>query len=316
MAPDSRVETPLQFPRHVSHRHEPRRLERCLDLIRLLQNLAKNRRLLKDFVVRDLKARYVGSSLGFFWSIVYPIINLLVYLFVFQIVLKTTWGADQSPQEVVLLMLVGIVAWSAFAETLSRTTNILVDNGNLISKLTFPTEILPTYVTLSALVNMIIALPIVMIALLFARFNPTDDPEVLAQMALTGNQGVQIGAALLWIPVLLALQTIFTVGLGFFLSTFNLYWRDTFHVIGVATMVWMFVTPIFYPASKVVEKEYGWMLTINPMHWLLEMYRGVMIKNLAPPPIELLKFGAASLIVFWIGSTFFASQKDRFSDLL
>ncbi len=287
-------------------------------MIRLTRSLFESRSLLRDFVVRDLKARYVGSSLGFFWSVVYPVMNLAVYLFVFQIVLKTTWNPDQGAQEVVMLMLVGIVAWSAFAESLSRTTNILVDNANLISKLKFPTEILPAYVTVSALVNMMIAIPIVLLALLYAQSFPSEDPVLLARMAATGNPGVQLGWALLWLPVLLSLQAIFTAGLGYFLSTFNLYWRDMFHVIGVATMVWMFITPIFYPAEAFTNGglPYGWMLEVNPMHWLLDMYRGVLVKDAMPPLVTLAKFAAAAVVTFGLGAKFFDSQRDRFADLL
>ena len=105
-----------------------------------------------------------------------------------------------------MLMLVGIVSWSAFAETLGRGTNILVDNANLIGKLTFPTEILPAYVTVSALVNMLIALPIVLGALVWAMFFPQDDPVLVARMAEAGNPGIVLGAAVLWLPLLLLLD--------------------------------------------------------------------------------------------------------------
>ena len=145
-------------------------------VLQLLRSLKANRALLWSFVGRDLKSRYVGSSLGFFWSVVYPIMSLAVYLLVFQIILKMPWDPDKSSQEVVLLMLVAIVSWTAFAESISRSTNILVDNQNLIQKVVFPSEVLPAYVTISAIVNMMIALPIVLLALLYAKLNPTDDP--------------------------------------------------------------------------------------------------------------------------------------------
>jgi ABC-type polysaccharide/polyol phosphate export permease len=285
-------------------------------VLQLLRSLKANRGLLWSFVGRDLKARYVGSSLGFFWSVVYPIMNLAVYLLVFQIILKMTWDADKSSQEVVLLMLVAIVAWTAFAEAISRSTNILVDNQNLIQKVVFPVEVLPAYVTISAIVNMIIALPIVLLALLYAKLNPTDDPAVLAAAAASGHQGVQLGAQLLWVPALLVLQGVFTAGLGYFLATFNLFWRDTFHVIGVALTVWMFITPIFYPPQRMVDKDYGWMLDVNPMHWLMDMYRGVLVQNQGPDPELLLRFGVATVVVFALGSAFFTRQRSKFSDLL
>lgn len=287
-------------------------------MYRVLKNLLSSRRLLRDFVARDLQARYVGSSLGFFWSVIYPIINLAVYMFVFQYVMKATWQPDQGAQEVVMLMLVGIVSWSAFAESLGRGTNVLVDNANLIGKLTFPTEILPTYVTISALVNMLIALPIVLAALLWAMHFPQDDPELALRMAEAGNPGIVLGLALLWLPLLLLLQAVFTAGVTFFLATFNLYWRDTFHVIGVATMVWMFITPIFYPPEAFTRPphDFGWLLEINPMHWLVDMYRSVLTKNVMPQPVMLVKFTAAALGALFLGATFFNRQRDRFADLL
>lgn len=295
----------------TAHDPEPPR-----PLIRILKSLAESRKLLRDFVARDLRARYVGSSLGFFWSVVNPIMNLAVYVFVFQIVLKTTWGPDMGSGEVVLQMLVGIVAWSAFAEGISRSTGILVDNASMIQKVVFPSAVLPAYVTISALINMIIALPVVGIALGIAMANPPTDPATVAAAAASGNEGVQVGLAFLSVPLLLALQSIFTLGLAYFLAAFNLFWRDTFHVIGVLLMVWMFITPIFYPPFRMAEKGYGWLLDYNPMHWLMDMYRGAMVKNTFPDGIEVLRFGLAAVVVFALGSTFFASQRKRFADLL
>src|SRR5690242_3027832 len=133
----------------------------------LIASLRGNKRLLRDLVMRDLRARYVGSSMGFFWSVLFPIINLLVYMFVFRLVLKTRWSDQQSTAEVALLMLAGIMVWHAFAESTSRMTNTLVENQNLIQKVVFPSEVLPAYLTISALVNMLIGLVVTMLAVLY-----------------------------------------------------------------------------------------------------------------------------------------------------
>jgi len=121
-----------------------------------LASIRKNRRLVADLVRRDLHARYIGSTMGFFWSVIFPIINLGVYLFVFRFVLHMRWSDQQGDTEVALLMLSGILAWQAFAESTARMTNALVDNANLIQKVIFPSEALPVYLTLSSLVNMAI----------------------------------------------------------------------------------------------------------------------------------------------------------------
>ncbi|MDE0913952.1 MAG: ABC transporter permease, partial [Planctomycetota bacterium] len=128
----------------------------------LTRSLLQHRGLLRDFVVRDLKARYVGSAMGFFWSVLFPIVNLAVYMFVFRLVLNARWSDRQGAYEVALIMLAGIVVWASFAETLSRTTNCLVDNANLIKKVVFPAEILPWYLTASSMINMTIGLPVVL----------------------------------------------------------------------------------------------------------------------------------------------------------
>jgi len=420
----------------------------------LIRSLLSNRRLLSDFVKRDLKARYVGSSMGFFWSVVFPIINLFVYLFVFRLVLKARWSDHQGPLEVALVMLAGIVVWAAFAETVSRSTNCLVENSNLIQKVVFPSEVLPVYLTISSLINMAIGLPVVMAcSVYFSHFSPPDvefyiptmkeqledgsirtlevprrlgegsqvpyqvgviltrgwkddvtfffetggtatrgedylleqDQAVLPsgylrvdllltpipdedpdegvetiELTLTGADGAGLGSVrsydvelhdgaarqasdpappstaptcalgpedpnyhplnisytVVALPILFLLQVLFTVGLGYFLSTINLFLRDTYHLVGVGVTVWMFGTPIFYPAPMVADAGYGILLMLNPMHWLIDSYRAVLLFGLWPSLFDLARLGAVSLILLWIGGGFFMGQKRRFPDLL
>jgi ABC-type polysaccharide/polyol phosphate export permease len=339
-------------------------------MIDLCRTLFQNRRLLKELVVRDLKARYVGSSMGFFWSVIFPIINLFVYMFVFRIVLKVRFADNASPADVAIWMLAGIVVWGAFAETLTRATNSLVENANLIQKVVFPASVLPVYLTISSLINMAIGLPIVLAGVAYFGYFSGDAVVVeeeakpagqIEQVVIEGstndrwsrcpkgnfeeilvcpNDGspldvflrgeveileerpskpLQLGIALLAIPLLLLLQGLFTVGLGLFLSAFNLILRDTIHMVGVFVVVWMFGTPIFYPAIMVEEGndgKYAWLLDINPMHWLINSYREVLLFNSWPDPILLLQFTVAAFVTFWAGATFFRSQRDRLPDLL
>ena len=344
-------------------------------MISLLRTLIGNRRLLKELVVRDLKARYVGSSMGFFWSVIFPIINLIVYHFVFRMILGVRFDDTASPEAVAVWMLAGIVVWTAFSETLSRATNCLVENANLIQKVVFPAGVLPVFLTISSLINMAIGLPIVILGVLWIGYSGPGDDEVKAssEVALVAspdpvelepqegpavvfkraacnqcdheedlacpNDGsamrvllppptdklqavehrdIALGAALFALPLLLFLQGLFTVGLGLFLSAFNLILRDTFHLIGVFTMVWMFGTPIFYPPEMLTKGEgtYAWILGVNPMYWLIDAYRDVLLYNDWPHPEALLQFGLVACVAFFLGSTFFSSQKDRFSDLL
>lgn len=421
-------------------------------MFRILATLRSKKRLLKEFVVRDLKARYVGSSMGFFWSVVFPIINLFVYMFVFTLVLNTRWSDTMGPYEVSLLMLSGIVVWVAFAETLSRSTNTLVENSNLIQKVVFPSEILPAFLSISSIINMCIGLPVVLLGVVYfaylgepvghwewpgghkardkyearggyypiaenleafearmkriystqrdsvfpftvggsavlgedytmeleplvvereqleARLRivpiqdgvseggediiltmeqpegaclppegkglpvlrlmiedaPADAPVIpfLSEWRAKIGWGpndympMKLGPHLIALPLLIALQILFSVGLGYFLSAINLYLRDVYHLIGVGMTVWMFGTPIFYPAALVKRAGYGWLLDLNPMHWLINAYRRIMLYGAWPDWELLMRFGIVAAVVFFLGASLFQRQKHQFPDLL
>lgn len=340
-------------------------------MFELLRSLRANRRLMRDFVVRDLKARYVGSSMGFFWSVVFPIINLAIYSFVFRIILKMRWGDAMPAEEVVLLMFAGILVWVSFAESVSRITNSLVENSNLIQKIVFPSEILGPYLTISSVVNMTLGLPVLLAGVLWFGYFHADDTDVAANTSVAnttvevaglqdegvpGPDGVSeeqklrdelkqlkeraqhveglllsdrkpvdfeiedrdlgFGPGLVVLPLLMLLQGIFAVGIGYLLSTLNLFLRDTYHLVGVLLTVWMFATPIFYPAFLVQKEGFGWLLEINPMYWLIEAYRDVLLYGQFPPVLDVTLFAGVACLVFLLGAAFFRAQKKRFPDLL
>lgn len=281
-------------------------------MLALLRSLQKNRRLLTDLVGRDLRARYVGSSMGFFWSVIFPIVNLVVYMFVFSVVLDARWNPNQAKEETALLMLGGIIVWQAFAESVSRMTNTLVENQNLIQKVVFPSEVLPPYLVLSSLINMLIGTGITLLGVAwFAYLHPIEYPAGVQPARV-----LCLGWSLFSLPVLMLLQAVFTLGLGYLFAALNLFLRDIYHVMGVALQVWMFLTPIFYPPQKVVDAQMTWVLKINPMYWLIDSYRNALLYGIWPKVPVLLEFGAVAACLFVLGATFFLRQKPRFPDLL
>jgi ABC-type polysaccharide/polyol phosphate export permease len=282
-------------------------------VLALFPSLARNKRLLTDFVKRDLKARYIGSSMGFFWSVVFPVLNLFVYMFVFRMILKIRFEDRASPATTAMVMLAGIIVWAAFAESMSRATNTLIENSNLIQKVVFPAEVLPVYLTLSSLTNMLIGVAVVLGGVAwFAYVSP--DPGAADPL--------RFGPGLLALPLLVGLQAVLTVGLGSFLATINVFLRDTYHLVGVFVTVWMFATPIFYPARMVrwnadgTETGWGWVLDVNPMHWLIESYRSVLLYGRWPDWAALGRFALVAAALFALGTSFFMRQKKRFPDLL
>lgn len=272
------------------------------------RTLWKNRRLLKNFVVRDLKVRYVGSSIGFFWSVIFPFVNLVVYMFVFRLILGVRWGGDTPPSQAALYMLVGILVWTAFSETIIRATSSMVDNANLIKKVVFPSEVLPPFLTLSSLVNMTIGIPVVLVFLTLLSAE-IEGPKFVFDIG-------RLGLPLVALPLLIALQAVFTAGLGFFFATLNVYLRDVSQIIGVGMTVWMFGTPIFYPFQLVELKGYGWLIDPNPMFWLIEAYRSVMLEASWPDWWLVLRFALVSVIVLALGTRVFERHRQRFPDLL
>lgn len=285
----------------------------------ILRSLRKNRRLVGDFVRRDLRSRYAGSSLGLLWSVLFPLINMAVYMFVFQLILKARWGDKMTAQEVTLIMLTGIVVWMSFAESLHRTTGCMMENSNLIQKVVFPAEVLPTFLSISSLVNMLFGFPIVMLGMTYVAYM-FENYAVMRAAAVTGGDVVGPalgwGAGLIVLPLLFGLQLVFTLGLSLFLATFNVLVRDIQHVMGVATTVWMFSTPIFYPAEKVRIEGFGFLLEINPMYWLIESYRAVLLYGTWPDWLLVGRFALVALLLFAFGSHVLQKYKPRFPDLL
>ena len=293
-----------------------------------IRELYAHRRLLREFVARDLKARYVGSSMGFFWSVLFPLLNLAVYFFVFRLIMEVRFGDKMSPEASAMWMLAGITVWTAFAETISRSTNCLVENGNLIQKVVFPSEVLPAFLTVSSLINMLIGIPLVLLGVGF--FIWRGDTAGFVETASLGPIDGQIldpgpdrtlswGVSMVCLPLLMLGQGIFTLGLGYFLSTLNLFLRDTYHLVGVLVTFWMFGTPIFYPVQMVEQArggQFAFILDINPMHWLIESYREVLLFGGWPPLHFIGPFLLVAVLTLAGGSTFFRSQKARFADLL
>lgn len=305
--------------------------------VELARSLRDRRRLVFDFVSRDLRSRYAGSSLGFFWSVIQPLANLAVYMFVFMVVLKARWADSMPEAEVSLMMLTGFMAWSTHAETLSRSTTCVQDNSNLIQKVVFPAEVLPTYLSLSAMVSLLVGLPIIFAGmLLYSKVLPNYMDAREAGIAKAIERAIErgvdpaslefgpelaVGLPLLLVPLLIVLQWLFSTGVAYLMATLQVLLRDLQHLVPLLLTVWMFSTPIFYPATLLTDKTIGpisarLVLEFNPMYWLIDSYQRVMLYGLWPQWDLLLRFAAVALVVFTLGSRFLMREKRGFPDQL
>jgi lipopolysaccharide transport system permease protein len=258
-----------------------------------LRALLRYRGLIQTLVARDLKARYRGSVLGFFWSFINPLLLLLIYSFVFTTVLPALHTADMQPYA--LFMFCGILPWTWFSSSILEASNVLISGGNLIKKVLFPAEVLPIVTVLANMAHFFLGLPILVAFLIYYR-RPLDPIE------------------LLWFPVIVFVQLLLLVGLSLLVSALTVHFRDLKDLLGNLLTLWFFATPIIYPMSQ-APKEYRWLLNLNPMTHLAISYQEVLF-YIGPHGHWrwLMALLAGSILVFLAGYFVFDRLRDSFAE--
>jgi ABC-type polysaccharide/polyol phosphate export permease len=258
-----------------------------------LQDLLRYRALIRSLVARELRARYRGSVLGFLWSFINPLLLLLIYTFVFTVVMPGSRGTGLEPYS--LFLFCGILPWTWFSSSLLESSNALIASGNLIRKVMFPAEVLPIVSVLTGLVHFCLGLPILALFILYAA--------------------VPVSATdLVWLPAIVAIQLVFTLGLSLLLSSLTVHFRDLRDLLGNLLTFWFFATPIIYPASQAPEK-YQWVLALNPVTHLITAYQDVLF---VPGPMTvwrpLLSVAVLAVVVFLVGYFVFDRLRDTLAE--
>jgi ABC-type polysaccharide/polyol phosphate export permease len=258
-----------------------------------LRQLPKYRGLIQSLVARELKARYRGSVLGFFWSFINPLLLLLIYTFVFSVVLPGTRPSTIEPYA--LFMFCGILPWTWFSSSLSEAAGVLISGGNLIKKVLFPAEILPIVTVLANMIHFFLGLPILAGFLLWYRV-PLSPGE------------------LAWFPAIVAVQLVLTLGLSLVLSALTVHFRDIRDILSNLLTFWFFATPIIYPMSLAPSLGRS-LLNLNPFTHLAISYQEVLFYE---GPFGhwkwLVALGAASVGVFFAGYFLFDRLRDSFAE--
>ncbi len=261
----------------------------------MITDLWRHRRLTLSLVRRDIEARYRGSFGGGLWTFLNPLLLMITYYFVFGVVLRARFPGDPTREGFVLNFLAGMLPWLAISEALGRSPGIILDHGNLVKKMIFPTEVLPVVRTLAALVTESVTLVLFLMLLLLTR------------------GGVPTTA--LWLPLLLVPQIIMTLGLSFLLAATGAFLRDLLQLIGFALTLWFFLTPICYPPTA-IPSELLPILGKNPMFALVQGYRAVLLEGRAPEWAALWKLWLISIVLFWMGWRWFRRLQSSFADVL
>ena len=259
-----------------------------------LRQLVRYRALIQSLVTRELKARYRGSVLGFFWSFINPLLLLVVYSFVFTVVLPGTHPPEIEPYA--LFMFCGILPWTWFSSSLTEAANSLMAGGNLIKKVLFPAEILPIVAVLSNMMHFFFGLPILLAFLVW--FRPT----------ITFTE-------VLWFPVIVAVQLLFTLGLSLILAALTVHFRDIKDILSNLLTLWFFATPIIYPmhlAPGTISKA---VLNANPFSHFAVSYQEILFYE---GPFGhwkwLLGVFLGSVLLFLFGYFLFDRLRDSFAE--
>jgi lipopolysaccharide transport system permease protein len=255
----------------------------------------RNRGLIRVMVRRDILGRYRGSFGGVFWTVFNPLLLILTYAFVFGAVLRSRFPGDPSPLGFPLYFLAGMLPWLAFSEAAGRAPSVMLEHRNFVKKLVFAVETLPVNLVVSGLVSEGFALLLYCCLVLFARH----------RLPLT----------VLWLPLLVVPQVLFTAGVSWSLAALGALFRDLGQIIGFLLTIWFFITPICYPEQSLPP----WAAPVfvkNPIYVLVRGYRAVFLENRAPAMGSLWKFWVLALVVFLLGHAGFYKLKKSLADLL
>jgi lipopolysaccharide transport system permease protein len=270
-------------------------------MLKQLAELWRYRELVRNLIARDLKVRYKNSVLGMVWSWANPLLMMLVFTVVFTVINRAPPDIPHYP----VFVLSGILPWNFFSASVVGATASIVSSGYLIKKVYLPREVLPLVAVLSNMVNFLIALP------------------VFFGMALVF--GVRLTPWVLFMPVVLLVQVIFSIGIGLILATLNVYYRDTQIIMEVLMLAWFFVTPILWdartiPATKVlfgiswpVQRLVYW---LNPMASIIASYRDTLYWGAQPAMDFFARSTMTAIIILVLGYMVFHRFSSSFAEEL
>lgn len=251
------------------------------------------RYLIANLVIRDVKVRYKNSVLGFAWSFLNPLLMMLAFTLVFTVLQPS--GVHNFP----VFFLCGLLPWQFFINALVTSTGSIVGNAHLIKKVYFPRAVLPLSVVLSNLVFFLFTLPLLFVILLIF--------------------GIKLTTWVLLLPLVILIQLVFSIGLGLILCTVNVFYRDTEPIVGLLTLIWFFLTPIFYTADAIPRRYTLWGMNLNvwrlihilnPMASLVDSYRAILYQGTSPSFSFLLYTSMIALILL-IGGVFIFHRYSR-----
>ena len=276
--------------KYFGHRHvtviRPSKGWRALNL----RELWAYRELLFVLSLRDIKVRYKQTVLGAIWAILQPLLTMLIFTLIFGRLAKIP--SDGYPYAV--FVFAALLPWTFFANSITASSGSLVSSANLVSKVYFPRLIIPLSAIGVGLVDMAISTAVMLLLMVY--------------------YGVAWSASLLAIPLLLFAVIFTALGVGTLLSALTVTYRDFRYVVPFMVQLWMFATPVVYPASLIPER-WQWLMFLNPMAGIIDAFRSAFLGM----PFDLSAIGlsfAVAVTFFVIGVAYFEKVERRFADII
>ncbi|WP_394789273.1 ABC transporter permease [Rhodoferax sp.] len=266
-------------------------------LASLLLSLWNHRELIVQMTKREVIGRYKGSVMGLMWSFANPILLLAMYTLVFSVVFKARWGADptESKMHFAVLLFAGMIVHSLFSETLIRAPGLILANVSYVKKIVFPLEILPVIAMGASVFHAAVSLLVLGISLIIVNgFLPW---------------------TALFLPFVLLPLIVFSLGIAWALASLGVFLRDVAHPISLTMTILLFASPVFYPVSSLPEYLRPWLM-LNPLTFIIEQVRAVMIVGVLPHFYGLLLYAFLSMIIAWFGYAWFQKTRKGFANVL
>ncbi len=258
--------------------------------MQLVKNLYEYRQMIYSLVRKDLRGRYKGSVLGFLWTFINPLLQLLIYTIVFSTFLKA--GIDKY----YLFLFVALIPWIFFSSSLTGGAASILNQKDLVKKIYFPREVIPVAYVSSCFMNMLYSFIVVMLVVFLS------------------GQRINF-LAICCLPIVLCTEYILSLGIALLVSSITVYFRDLEHILGIFSMAWMYLTPVMYPVNTIPE-EFQFIFQINPMSAIIIAYRDIFYYGKIPNVIEIFYSFVFGIVLLVVGEIVFKELQKRFAEEL
>ena len=247
------------------------------------------------FALRDLRERYVGTSLGHLWYLLSPLILIFIYTVIFSDFVKMKLPDIESGYGYSIYLVPGILAWNTFATLLSRLNTSIPDRGHLIKKISVPIYSFQLAITITEFVLFCISMSLGLIFLLLI--------------------GHPVGVSFLWLLPVMGLQMLFTFAIGVILSLFMPFFRDLGEAVPIILQLWFWMTPIVYTPDMIADR-YPWILTVNPFYPFVKIYHDIFVSSKSPEAGELLLPLAGTLVLLSLAGWLYKKMVPTIKDII